>query len=107
METIHLASATGEGKDVRATIAGENVTLEWRSQHAWIPLTIGELHALLSARNGMFAWLEGLGVLWGAWVGRGADEIATFGRIAQGVPRPKRERRAPVFRVRSARSRVA
>ena len=107
METTYVAFATGIAKEVRAALTSETVTLESRfGGDAWSPLTIGDLHDLISARNGFLSWLEGLGVLWGAWVGRGSDEIATFGRSVAARPLPRRRRRSPVFRAK-ATTRVA
>ena len=106
METSHLAFANGTAKEVRAALTADTVTLESKRGDTWSPLTIGELHDLLSARNGFLPWLEGLGVLWGAWVGRGSDEIATFGRSVAARPLPTRRRRSPVFRAK-ATTRVA
>jgi hypothetical protein len=108
MDTIRLAGTGNVVVELRGTVSGETVTLEHRTWIAggtiaaeWEPLTIGALVELLSSRNGIFPWLERTGVLWGAWLGRGAHEVASFTAVAPMTAR--RPRKVPAFRVRSSR----
>ena len=103
MDTIQLTGPGNVRTELRGSVSGDTVTLERRTDGGeWIPLTIGDFAGVLSSRNGIFPWLERSGILWGAWVGRGAHEIASF-KSADPIARRPRPRKSPALRVRSSR----
>jgi hypothetical protein len=92
---LRTVSPGGTPVELRAVSRESVLTLEhrWPSREApdWRPLRIGDLLDLLKPGSGIWSWLEGHGVLWGAWLGRGSHEVASFTTAARGAePSPKR-----------------
>ena len=86
MNATFTLNSRGFETELRGRIADGAVTIERRENHvilsqpsAWVPVTIGELRSLMSARNGL-----------GAWVGRAGEEAAVFTQDTPGDGRPAR-----------------
>jgi hypothetical protein len=91
---LRTSAPGGATVELRAVADEATFTIEARSPlhepSRWEPLRIGQLLDLLTPRSPVWRWLEDHGVLWGAWVGRGAHEIASFTRPSEPTPGAKR-----------------